>query len=69
MSGDVVKWPSWRFGPNGENGIFENAAAVPEGWIDSISEARRRDVDDDWPKEKPAAKKTAGKTDKLEHDI
>lgn len=38
-SGPVVDkdgntWPSWRYGPNGESGIFNSAAEVPKGWQD-----------------------------------
>ncbi len=29
-----VFWPSWRYGPNGEAAIFQNAAEVPAGWKD-----------------------------------
>jgi hypothetical protein len=32
---DFPKWPSWRFGPNGEAEIFECEEQVPEGWLDS----------------------------------
>lgn len=25
-------WPSWRYGPNGESGIFQSPSDVPFGW-------------------------------------
>jgi hypothetical protein len=25
-------WPSWRYGPDGDARIFQNAAEVPKGW-------------------------------------
>lgn len=27
-------WPSWRYGPNGQSGIFHSEEEVPEGWKD-----------------------------------
>lgn len=29
-------WPSWRYGPNGEKGIFECAEDVPVGWTAKV---------------------------------
>lgn len=26
------RWPSWRYGPNGEGAIFQSEAEVPLGW-------------------------------------
>lgn len=31
------KFPSWRYGPNGQSGVFESAADVPTGWVDHPS--------------------------------
>lgn len=30
-----IKFPGWRFGPDGQKGIFESAEDVPEGWTDN----------------------------------
>lgn len=32
---DVLKWPSWKYGPNGEAAIFERPEDVPTGWTDA----------------------------------
>lgn len=29
---DGPRWPSWRYGPDGEGAIFQSEAEVPEGW-------------------------------------
>ena len=35
MSGYVFQaWPSWRYGPDGQEQIFQSAEEVPEGWVD-----------------------------------
>jgi hypothetical protein len=31
------KFPSWRYGPNGQSGVFESEADVPKGWQDHPS--------------------------------
>ena len=31
-SSGFTGWPSWRYGPNGESGIFQSEAEVPYGW-------------------------------------
>lgn len=36
---DPKWWPSWRYGPNGESGVFERPEDVPEGWFDSPQKA------------------------------
>ena len=28
-------WPSWYYGPDGQSGVFQSAAEVPQGWKDS----------------------------------
>lgn len=30
-------WPSWRYGPNGQSGVFESETDVPTGWEDHPS--------------------------------
>lgn len=35
MSYEPIKFPGWRFGPDGQRGIFECAADVPKGWTDN----------------------------------
>jgi hypothetical protein len=32
-----IKWPSWRYGPNGQAEIFQSEDQVPEGWADHPS--------------------------------
>lgn len=29
---NMIEWPAWRFGPDGESQLFEKAEDVPEGW-------------------------------------
>lgn len=29
---EIVHWPSWRYGPNGQSAIFHKAEDVPVGW-------------------------------------
>jgi hypothetical protein len=29
---NVLTWPSWRYGPEGQSAIFQCAEDVPEGW-------------------------------------
>lgn len=36
---EMVYWPSWRFGPNGEKAVFNSAEEVPAGWSDAPQEA------------------------------
>lgn len=43
---EKVLWPSWRYGPNGQSGIFQSEDDVPAGWIDNIGEALRRDQEE-----------------------
>jgi hypothetical protein len=38
--GPFPKWPSWRYGPNGEAAIFDKEEDVPAGWADSPARAR-----------------------------
>lgn len=32
---DVAKFPGWRFGPEGEQQLFQSEEQVPEGWTDN----------------------------------
>lgn len=32
---DAETFPSWRYGPNGESAVFDNADDVPKGWKDA----------------------------------
>jgi hypothetical protein len=50
MSDDnIVKWPSWRYGPDGQEAIFQSEDEVPEGWEDHPSKIGKsaKSVDDD----------------------
>lgn len=38
MSKAIVYWPSWRYGPNGQSGIFACQDDVPLGWAESPDE-------------------------------
>ena len=29
----ISEWPAWRYGPEGESGIFECEEDVPSGWM------------------------------------
>lgn len=29
---ELFRWPSWRYGPDGESGIFNSEEEVPTGW-------------------------------------
>lgn len=31
----IVRFPGWRYGPNGEAQIFQTEADVPKGWTDN----------------------------------
>lgn len=33
----MTEWPSWRYGPDGQAQIFNNADEVPAGWSDHPS--------------------------------
>lgn len=33
------KWPSWRYGPEGQSAIFQKEEDVPEGWTKRPDEA------------------------------
>lgn len=35
MDYEPIKFPGWRYGPNGEAQIFEREEDVPEGWTDN----------------------------------
>lgn len=32
-----VRWPAWRYGPNGQSEIYQNEDEVPDGWEDHPS--------------------------------
>lgn len=32
---EPIKFPGWRYGPNGEAQIFDRAEDVPKGWTDN----------------------------------
>ena len=34
MTDESKDWPSWRYGPDGQEAIFHKAEDVPEGWVD-----------------------------------
>lgn len=36
-----IKFPGWRYGPNGESAIFESEAEVPEGWLDNPNDFKK----------------------------
>lgn len=33
-------WPSWRYGPKGQEAVFESEADVPKGWVDHPSKLK-----------------------------
>lgn len=35
MDYEPIKFPGWRYGPNGQSQIFERAEDVPKGWTDN----------------------------------
>lgn len=35
---EPLRWPAWRYGPNGEAAIFQSEASVPYGWTNKIAE-------------------------------
>lgn len=55
---DEMTWPSWMYGPNGASGIFQSAAEVPEGWVDSPAK-----VGAELPKKKGKAEPKAPDAD------
>lgn len=60
---DKVEWPSWRFGPNGQSDIFENAADVPAGWADHPTRVKGADA-----APKPPVVQTAGQQTREERE-
>jgi hypothetical protein len=34
MAEKKQKWPSWRYGPEGQSAVFDAPEEVPEGWED-----------------------------------
>lgn len=62
------KFPSWRYGPKGQSGVFESEADVPAGWVDhpSLVKEAAAPAEPKTPapaQPKPAAKK-AGRPSK-----
>ena len=45
-------WPSWRYGPNGQGGVFARESDVPSGWEDHPSKVSEE--------KKPEAPNTGG---------
>lgn len=56
------KFPSWRYGPNGQSGVFESEADVPTGWVDHPSLVKVGG--DKLPKTPAAAAKKPGRKPK-----
>lgn len=41
------KFPGWRYGPNGQEGIFQSEADVPKGWTDNPNDFKKDDDEGD----------------------
>lgn len=41
---DKQHWPSWRYGPNGQSGVFDSETDVPAGWQDHPSKVGEKPV-------------------------
>lgn len=37
----VDKFPGWRYGPNGQEGVFQSEAEVPKGWTDNPNDFKK----------------------------
>lgn len=40
MDDQDKNWPAWRYGPNGQSGVFETAKDAPSGWEDHPSKVK-----------------------------
>lgn len=38
-----VRWPAWRYGPDGQSEIFQTEDDVPAGWKDHPSKVGKKD--------------------------
>lgn len=41
---EVVYWPSWRHGPNGQQAIFNSPEDVPVGWFETREAAEAHEA-------------------------
>lgn len=53
---DPVKWPAWRYGPNGAAAIFQQEAEVPAGWADHPAKVKADPLDHDGDGRKGGSK-------------
>jgi hypothetical protein len=44
---EIVKWPAWFYGPDGQSAVFESPDEVPEGWEDHPSKVSGDVADED----------------------
>lgn len=44
---EPIKFPGWRYGPNGEAQIFEHEEDVPQGWTDNPNDFKKDGVVDE----------------------
>lgn len=40
-----IKFPGWRYGPNGEAEIFQKEEDVPEGWTDNPNDFKKAETE------------------------
>ena len=41
---EIVHWPAWKHGPNGQKQVFHSPEEVPVGWFSSREEADAHDA-------------------------
>ena len=61
MTDESTNWPSWRYGPDGQEGIFHKEEDVPEGWVDHPAKVGVEPESPKPPKLTAAEKKAAAK--------
>lgn len=44
---EPIKFPGWRYGPNGESQIFESEEDIPQGWTDNPNDFKKNGVVDE----------------------
>lgn len=64
MIAEPIKFPGWRFGPNGEAQIFEREEDVPDGWTDNPNDFKKAENEPHTalPEEKKAQKPKPAKS-------
>lgn len=43
MPKEFQEFPSWRYGPGGQQQVFQHAEQVPDGWVDHPSKLAAKD--------------------------